>query len=69
MPIKLVPKRPKKKEYSDPYMDPNHPMNRERTGPSTMQPIEKDSKTRKPIIKKKAGGKVGKYKCSHNRLY
>lgn len=63
-----VVKKPKKKEYSDPYMDPNHPMNRESTGPSTLgSRIEKDSKTRKPIIKKSKGGKVGQ--SGHNRLY
>ena len=69
MPIKLVPKKPTKKTvYKDPYQDPNHPMNRESTGPSTLGPrIEKDSKTRKPIIKKSKGGKVGQ--SGHNRLY
>ena len=69
MPINppVVKKPTKKKVYKDPYKDPNHPMNRELTGPSVMGPrIEKDSKTRKPIIKKK-GGKVGQ--SGHNRLY
>ena len=69
MPINppVVKKPTKKKVYKDPKQDPNHPMNRELTGPSTLGPrIEKDSKTRKPIIKKK-GGKVGQ--SGHNRLY
>lgn len=57
---KAAPKPKKKKPYADPYQDPNHPVNRELTGPSTM--IEKDSKTRKPKYKK--GGMIG-----HNRLY
>lgn len=53
----------KKKVYTNPYEDPNHPMNRERTGPSTLGPRpEKDSKTRKPKYKK--GGMIG-----HNCLY
>ena len=57
MPIAIRPKKPKKNEkmpkgVKPRHLDPNHPMNRERTGPSTLK---------EDPVYKKSGGKI--YNC------
>jgi len=61
MPINIVeldskgkPKKPKAKDRVKPrHKDPNHPMNRERTGPSTLK---------EDPVYKKSGGKIYNYR-------
>lgn len=49
MPVVIKPIEKKKPKKKDPYADPNHPMNRERTGPSTLK---------EDPVYKKCGGKI-----------
>jgi len=50
-PVPLPKPKPKEK-LKNKYADPNHPMNKERTGPSTLQ---------EDPVYKKSGGKI--YNC------